>query len=170
MRRRAQRRDGVHRVAEAPAGLTAASFGQGRQQRAVRAASPLQGDGRPILRLFEQHSTRCRVVAELWSFENIKEFVQPGGRPRDRAGGDRAEELKNGTLVRIPLSELAMPRRTLMIYRDQGYMSEAARELIGIVRAFNWHDPAAPLDQPARTATAERLSVQRRNSRGLRRV
>ena len=29
-----------------------------------------------ILRLFEQHSARCRVVAELWSFENIKGFVQ----------------------------------------------------------------------------------------------
>ena len=29
-----------------------------------------------ILRLFEQHAARCRVVAELWSFENIKGFVQ----------------------------------------------------------------------------------------------
>jgi hypothetical protein len=25
-----------------------------------------------------------------------------------------------------------------MIYRDQGYVSEAARELIAIVRDFNW--------------------------------
>jgi hypothetical protein len=55
------------------------------------------------------------------------------------------EELKNGTLVRLPLRELAMPRRTLMIYRDQGYMSEAARELINIVRAFNWR-ALAPVD------------------------
>ena len=31
-----------------------------------------------------------------------------------------------------------MPRRTLMIYREQGYMSDTARELIKIVRAFNW--------------------------------
>ena len=36
-----------------------------------------------------------------------------------------------------------MPRRTLMIYRDQGYMSESARELISIVRAFNWQNVAA---------------------------
>jgi len=54
------------------------------------------------------------------------------------------EELKTGTLVRLPLRELAMPRRTLMIYRDQGYMSEAARELIGIVRAFNWRSLSVP--------------------------
>ena len=31
-----------------------------------------------------------------------------------------------------------MPRRTLMIYREQGYVSDTARELIKIVRAFNW--------------------------------
>ena len=31
-----------------------------------------------------------------------------------------------------------MPRRTLMIYREQGYVSDTARELINIVRAFNW--------------------------------
>jgi hypothetical protein len=30
-----------------------------------------------------------------------------------------------------------------MIYRDQGYMSESARELINIVRAFNWQNVAA---------------------------
>src|SRR5262249_13887826 len=29
-----------------------------------------------ILKLFEEHRTRCHIVAELWSFENIKGFVQ----------------------------------------------------------------------------------------------
>jgi len=91
-----------------------------------------------ILRLFEQHSTRCRVVAELWSFENIKEFVRQEVGLAIVPGVTVREELRSGTLVRLPLGELAMPRRTLMIYRDEGYMSEAARELIGIVRAFNW--------------------------------
>ena len=91
-----------------------------------------------ILRLFEQNSTRCRVVAELWSFENIKEFVRQEVGMAIVPGVTVREELRNGTLVRLPLRELAMPRRTLMIYRDQGYMSESARELIGIVRAFNW--------------------------------
>ena len=97
-----------------------------------------------ILRLFEQNSTRCRVVAELWSFENIKEFVRQEVGLAIVPGVTVREELKNGTLVRLPLKELAMPRRTLMIYRDQGYMSEAARELIGIVRAFNWRSLSVP--------------------------
>ena len=121
-----------------------------------------------ILRLFEQHSARCRVVAELWSFENIKGFVQEEVGLAIVPGITVRQELKSRALVRLPLRELVMPRRTLMIYREQGYQSESARELIRIVREFNWDRGAA--DQPARTATAERLSVQRRNSRGLRRV
>jgi DNA-binding transcriptional LysR family regulator len=95
-----------------------------------------------ILRLFEQNSTRCRVVAELWSFENIKEFVRQEVGLAIVPGVTVREELKAGTLIRLPLGELAMPRRTLMIYRDQGYMSESARELISIVRAFNWQNVA----------------------------
>jgi DNA-binding transcriptional LysR family regulator len=91
-----------------------------------------------ILRLFEQHSTRLRVVAELWSFENIKEFVRQEVGLAIVPGITVREELRNGTLVRLPLEDLAMPRRTLMIYRDQGYVSEAARKLIDIVRDFNW--------------------------------
>jgi hypothetical protein len=31
-----------------------------------------------------------------------------------------------------------VPRRTLMIYREQGDVSDTARELITIVGAFNW--------------------------------
>jgi DNA-binding transcriptional LysR family regulator len=96
-----------------------------------------------ILRLFEQNSTRCRVVAELWSFENIKEFERQEVGLAIVPGVTVREELRNGSLVRLELRELAMPRRTLMIYRDAGYMSEAARELIGIVRAFNWRAVAA---------------------------
>lgn len=96
-----------------------------------------------ILRLFEQNATRCRVVAELWSFENIKEFVRQEVGLAIVPGVTVREELRNGSLVRLQLRELAMPRRTLMIYRDSGYMSEAARELIGIVRAFNWRTVAA---------------------------
>ena len=91
-----------------------------------------------ILRLFEQNATRCRVVAELWSFENIKEFVRQEVGLAIVPGVTVKEELRNGSLVRLQLRELAMPRKTLMIYRDAGYMSEAARELINIVRAFNW--------------------------------
>jgi hypothetical protein len=33
---------------------------------------------------------------------------------------------------------LETPRRTLMIYREQGYLSDCASELIKLVRNFNW--------------------------------
>ena len=107
-----------------------------------------------ILRLFEQHSTRCRVVAELWSFENIKQFVTEEVGLAIVPGITVRQELKNGTLIRLPLRELAMPRKTLMIYRDQGYLSEPARELIRIVRAFNWQHPLARHTPAAAVAAA----------------
>jgi len=49
-----------------------------------------------------------------------------------------AQELRDRTLAEIPVAELHMRRRTLMIYRDHGPLSDAARELIKLVRSFNW--------------------------------
>jgi DNA-binding transcriptional LysR family regulator len=91
-----------------------------------------------VLKLFERHSTRCRLVAELWSFENVKSFVQEGVGIAIVPGITVKQELRDGTLVRVPLRELAIPRRTLMIYREDGYLSKPAAELIKLVRNFNW--------------------------------
>jgi DNA-binding transcriptional LysR family regulator len=109
-----------------------------------------------ILHLFEQHSTRCRVVAELWSFENIKNFVQEEVGLAIVPGVTVRQELRDGTIVRVPVRELSMERRTLMIYREQGYLSDSARELIKIVRAFNWDQWVRQIDTPARSAKASR--------------
>jgi DNA-binding transcriptional LysR family regulator len=91
-----------------------------------------------ILRLFEQYDTRCRIVAELWSFENIKSFVkaQIGVAIVPKITVD--QELRDGSLARICVPELNIPRRTLMIYREN--VSDAARELIKVVRGFNSDD------------------------------
>jgi DNA-binding transcriptional LysR family regulator len=90
-----------------------------------------------ILRLFEQNVTPCRVVAELWSFESIKGFVKEGVGlaivPRITA----QREIRDKSLVEIPVQGLRIPRRTLMVYRDQGYVSEPARQLIKLVKQFN---------------------------------
>ena len=48
--------------------------------------------------------------------------------------------------------ELDMPRRTLMIYREQGYLSQSARELIKIVRSFNWDSKVIPTNRRSATA------------------
>ncbi|HKB54985.1 MAG TPA: LysR family transcriptional regulator, partial [Ramlibacter sp.] len=52
-----------------------------------------------ILRLFDQHATRCRIVAELWSFENVKSFVQEGVGVAIVPGITVKHELRDGTLV-----------------------------------------------------------------------
>jgi DNA-binding transcriptional LysR family regulator len=98
-----------------------------------------------IQRLFEHHSTRCRIVVELWSFENIKSFVQADVGIAIVPRITVAQELRDGTLSRIPVPDLIMPRRTLMIYREQGYLSESALELIKMVRNFNWDAKVTPM-------------------------
>jgi DNA-binding transcriptional LysR family regulator len=101
-----------------------------------------------VLRMFEEHGARCRIAAELWSFENIKGFVQEQVGLAIVPGVTVRPELKDGRLVRIPVSELASSRRTLMIYREQGYVSDPARELIKMVRTFNWDLPAPATARP----------------------
>ncbi len=96
-----------------------------------------------VLRTFEQHRTRCRVAAELWSFENVKSFVQHEVGIAFVPAIAVAQELRDGRLVRLRTPALEAPRRTLMIYRKQGYLSEAAHELITLVRNFNWSAGAA---------------------------
>jgi LysR substrate binding domain len=106
-------------------------------------------------------------VADLWSFENIKSFVQEEVGIAFVPGITVRQELRDRTLVRIPLRELAVPRRTLMIYREQGYVSDTARELIKIVRAFNWDqgfsDKAAQRTPIAAVQPADFGSRIRRN-------
>jgi len=97
-----------------------------------------------ILRLFEQHHTTCRIVAELWSFENIKSFVAAEVGLAIVPKITVRQELADGSLVRIPVPELNIPRRTLMVYRGQGYLAEPAQELIKIVRSFNWATDRTP--------------------------
>ena len=101
-----------------------------------------------VLRLFEEHNTPCRIAAELWSFEHIKSFVQAGVGLAIVPQITIQQELRNGTLVRIRVPELNMPRRTLMIYREQGSLSDSARELIKVVRGFNWESPTGSRVMP----------------------
>ena len=101
-----------------------------------------------IVRLFELHHTHCRVVAELWSFENMKSFVQARVGLAIVPKITVQQDILDGTLARIHVAELNIPRRTLMIYREHGYLAEPARELIKIVRGFNW-SAAMARDEPA---------------------
>jgi DNA-binding transcriptional LysR family regulator len=104
-----------------------------------------------INRVFERHSARLRVVAELWSFENIKSFVREDVGLAIVPGVTVRDELRDGLLARLHVPELEIPRRTLMIYREQGYLSEPAGELIKLMRGFDWtREPQAPAQEVAR--------------------
>jgi DNA-binding transcriptional LysR family regulator len=101
-----------------------------------------------ILQLFEQNGSRCKIAAELWSFENVKQFV------REEVGFAIVpricvrQELVDGALVEIPMPSLDWPRPTRMIYRDERYISDAARALIEIVSGFNWEAPSRRAVKP----------------------
>lgn len=101
-----------------------------------------------IMQLFDQHGAHCKVAAELWSFENVKHFVQEDVGLAIVPRITVMQELRDGALVQIPLPELDIPRRALMIYRDHGYLSEAAREWIEVVSSFNWSQWFSPKARP----------------------
>ena len=87
-----------------------------------------------VLRLFRQNGIRCHVVAELWSFENIKSFVLENVGLAIVPQITVMEELRTGSLVEIGLPELNFHRGTVMCFR-RDCISEAARRLIEIMRS-----------------------------------
>jgi len=86
-----------------------------------------------VLRLFRQNGIRCHVVAELWSFENIKSFVVENVGLAIVPRITVMEELRSGSLVEIGLPELSFHRGTVMTFR-RDCISEAAGRLIEIMR------------------------------------
>ena len=84
------------------------------------------------------------------SFENIKQLVEEDVGLAIVPNVTVKQEIAAGTLVRVKLAELSIPRQTFMIYRDQGQHSDAARELISIVRSFNWESAGGPRVRPIR--------------------
>lgn len=117
-----------------------------------------------LQRTFARHRARLRVVAELWSFENLKSFVRENIGLALVPGVTVRDELRDGLLVRIAVPELETPRRTLIVHRDEDYLSDSASELIKLVSMFQWE----PLSGQARirprlVSGGRRLRAQRRS-------
>jgi DNA-binding transcriptional LysR family regulator len=106
-----------------------------------------------ILRLFDAHTTRCNIAAELWSFESIKHFVQQDVGLAFVPRITVLQEITDGTLVSIPLKELDMPRKMFMVYRKSGYVSDSARQFIDVISQFKWNDS---LPQPVEAVADSR--------------
>ncbi len=87
-----------------------------------------------VLRLFRQSGIRCHVVAELWSFENVKSFVLENVGMAIVPRITVMEELRAGSLVEIGLPELSFHRGTVVIFR-RDCISEAAGRLVEIMRS-----------------------------------
>jgi len=91
-----------------------------------------------VLRLFRQNGIHCHVVAELWSFENVKSFVLENVGVAIVPRITVMEELRTGSLVEIGLPELSFHRGTVMTFRHD-CISEAAGRLIEIMRSKYRH-------------------------------
>ena len=91
-----------------------------------------------ILRLFEAHRTRCNIAAELWNFENVKQFVQQGIGlaivPRATVLQELATAHSCGSRSRV----WTLLDRTLMMFRAEGYVSDSAQQFIDLVKGFDW--------------------------------
>jgi DNA-binding transcriptional LysR family regulator len=89
-----------------------------------------------ILRMFESHDMRCNITAELCSFENVKEFVMNDVGLAIIPGICAAKELEAGTLIRLPLGNLNLVRKSFVIFPNHGYLSESSQQFIEIMKEF----------------------------------
>jgi DNA-binding transcriptional LysR family regulator len=103
------------------------------------------------------------VVAELWGFESIKHFVLQGVGLAFVPHITAWQELRDHTLVQIPVEGLDIPRQTFIIYRDRRYLSDAARELLSlVVRHERAATPVGPREPEG--ARASRLTLYRQTT------
>jgi DNA-binding transcriptional LysR family regulator len=121
-----------------------------------------------ILRLFEAHGTRCRIAAELWSFENIKNFVRQDVGLAIVPRVCVTPELASGGLVEVPVEGLDIPRQTFMVFRDPGSLSPPAQQFIDVIRQFDWglkHVPPEPVEAAGPRPVARRAVPSGRRGR-----
>jgi DNA-binding transcriptional LysR family regulator len=86
--------------------------------------------------MFEINNIRCNITAELWSFENVKEFVMNDVGLAIIPGICAAKEPEAGTLVRLPLGDLNLVRKSFVIFCSQGYQSESFQQFIEMMKQF----------------------------------
>ena len=87
-----------------------------------------------IFELFAEHRTKLNISIELATIETIKEFVirQTGVAILPRLVV--REELKNGSLVQVPVKGMKIEKVLRIIYRREYSLSQAARAFLEMIR------------------------------------
>ena len=117
-----------------------------------------------VLRLFRQNGICCHVVAELWSFENIKAFVLENVGLAIVPRITVLQELRAGTLVEIGLPEMRFHRGTIMTFRRDG-ISDAAGRLIEIMRQQHLQaDGGVTFSKPIQSPTSPAFGFDSRSA------
>jgi DNA-binding transcriptional LysR family regulator len=97
-----------------------------------------------IRKVFEDHETPYRVSVELCSFEAVKDFVRQNVGLAMLPRLSVLPQLQDGSLVHVPVQGFDIQRRTLAVFRDRRYMSDASRELLTTIRRFDWTQHLVP--------------------------
>ncbi|MBI2833346.1 MAG: LysR family transcriptional regulator [Acidobacteria bacterium] len=118
---------------------------------------------RKILDVFHQHRTPFKVAADLWSFGNIKDFVEQDIGLAIVPRVTVLQSLRSGQLVEVQVQQIHIPRQTYVIFRDPQYMSAAARGLLKILSDFDWNHWQAQkgLQPPPMAARAQMGRLRR---------
>lgn len=97
-----------------------------------------------VIGLFEEHRTDLRIAARLWSYENVKEFVKGGAGVAIVPAISARTELRERTLVEVPLAGLDSYRTIRVIHSKEQYLPAAARELLGVIKTWRWPSLTRP--------------------------
>jgi DNA-binding transcriptional LysR family regulator len=89
-----------------------------------------------VIQTFKRHKTPLQMGVELPSLEAIKRFVEMGNGVALVPRLTVEPELRNGTLVRIEVSELQTERKLRLVYRRQANLSHAALAFLRVVEAY----------------------------------
>lgn len=99
-----------------------------------------------IRELFEQHHATLNVVAELWNFETVKQFVRAGCGIAILPLSVARSDLEAGRLRVVPVPELRITRSIEAVHRQGEQLLPAAARLLEILRRYDWVSPLAVAD------------------------
>lgn len=91
-----------------------------------------------IQQMFQDHRARFNVVAELWNFETVKQFVRAGSGVAVIPLSVAQPDLAAGRLVRVPVANLNVTRTLEVVYREKAQLLPAPAEFLEVLRAWSW--------------------------------